>query len=316
MLSFGVDLITFFDPGFWGVEDEAGVIALGKSEPNAFWTRILDTLETSGIRGIELTFSPFNASDLIAAFGSAEAAGKELARRGLVIAGGFFADIAVEGGLGDPVREAKWLADGEALARTIAGWGGTSMVIGLPMRASWDAEPPVFIDLEMAQLAASLANRLGAATLRHGVKLALHTEAHSMFCQPRDIDLLMMLTDPVYVGFCPDSAHILLSGGDPANVARRHAERIVTAHWKDARGPMPIAITIDAGVHHAHRPYFCALGAGAVDFAAWAEVMLTRPDLEWAILEIDAVPDPLNEIRTSLSFARTVPGLCIESAMS
>ncbi len=316
MLSFGVDLITFFDPGFWDLEDEGQVIAYGKSEPTAFWNRMLDTLAQSGIRGIELTFSPFGAGDLIAAYGSAQAAGEELARRGLVIAGGFFADIAIEGGLGDPEREAKWLADGEALARQIAGWGGTSMVIGLPMRASWDAEPPVFVDLQMGQLAASLANRLGALTLRHGVKLALHTEAHSMFCQPSDIDLLMMLTDPVYVGFCPDSAHILLSGGDPVEIARRYAERIVTAHWKDATGPMPIAVPIDGGIHHAHRPYFCALGAGSVDFEGWARVMSARTDLEWAILEIDAVPDPLKEIRSSLAFARTVPGLFAMQAVS
>ncbi|MBT0671509.1 TIM barrel protein [Novosphingobium profundi] len=314
MLSFGVDLITFFDPGFWGVENEEQVIALGKGEPLSFWTRMLDTLQQSGMRGIELTFSPFSAADLIAAYGSSEAAGEELERRGLVIAGGFFADIAIEGGLGDPEREAKWLADGETLAKRIAQWGGTSMVIGLPMRASWDAEPPIFNDLDAARLAASLANRLGAVTLRHGVKLALHTEAHSMFCQPRDVDLLMLLTDPVYVGFCPDSAHILLSGGDPVEVARRHAERIVTAHWKDATGPMPVRIPIDKGVHHAHRPYFCALGAGSVDFGGWAQVMLARPDLEWAILEIDAVPDPLKEIRASLSFARTVPGLCAVKA--
>lgn len=310
MLSFGVDLITFFHPGFWGMADEQEVVDYGNAQPRAFWDRMLDTLEQSGVTGIELTFAPFSHTGLIAAYGSHEAAGAELTRRGLAIASGFFADIAIEGGpqgsFGDEEVENRWLAKGEEYARALAGWGAKVMVIGLPMRASWDASPPTFVDLDLAQKAAYFANRLGARVLRHGVRLALHTEAHSMFCQPRDIDLMLLLTDPVYVGFCPDSAHILLSGGDPAAIVARHAERVVIAHWKDATGPMPINIPIDGGIHHAHRAYFCALGQGKVDFDDWADLMLNRTAQNWAILEIDAVPDPLTETRKSLAFARDV----------
>lgn len=306
MLSFGVDLITFFHPGFWGMADEQEVIAFGREQPRPFWDRMLDTLQDSGVAGIEMTFSPFGHEGLIAAYGSADAAKAELDRRGLAIASGFFADVAIEGGIGDPQAEARWLAKGDALAKTLAAWGSDLMVMGLPMRTSWDACPPVFVDLDYARLAADFCNRLGSLALRHGVRLALHTEAHSTFCQPRDIDLLMMLTDPVFVGFCPDSAHMLLSGGDPVAVAARHAERIVVAHWKDARSAMPINIPIDHGIHHAHREYFCAIGEGTVDFDAWARLMLTRTEQKWAILEIDAVPDPLSETRKSLAFARQV----------
>lgn len=306
MLSFGVDLITFFHPGFWGMANEQEVVDYGNAQPRPFWDRMLDTLEQSGVTGIELTFDPFGANGLIGAYGSHEAAKAELARRGLNIASGFFADIAIEGGVGEAETETRWLAKGAEYARALAGWGAEIMVIGLPMRKSWDAEPPVFVDLDLAKKAADFANRLGAVTLRHGVRLALHTEAHSMFCQPRDIDLLLLLTDPVYVGFCPDSAHILLSGGDPAVIAARHAERVVIAHWKDATGPMPIQIPIDGGIHHAHRAYFCAIGDGKVAFDAWAGVMASKTAQKWAILEIDAVPDPLTETRKSLAFARDV----------
>lgn len=306
MLSFGVDLITFFHPGFWGMANEEDVVAYGNAEPRPFWDRMLDTLEASGVTGIELTFAPFGADGLIAAYGSHAAAGAELTRRGLAIASGFFADIAIEGGIGDAEVEARWLAKGDELAKALAGWGAEVMVIGLPMRTSWDAEPPVFVDFELARKAADFSNRLGALTLRHGVRLALHTEAHSMFCQPRDIDLLLLLTDPVFVGFCPDSAHILLSGGDPAAIVARHAERVVIAHWKDATGPMPINVPIDGGIHHAHRAYFCAIGDGMVDFDAWVGLLSARTTQKWAILEIDAVPDPLTETRKSLQFAGDV----------
>lgn len=306
MLSFGVDLITFFHPAFWGLADEQEVIAYGNSQPRPFWDRMLDTLQGSGVSGIELTFAPFGAEGLIAAYGSIEAAKTELDRRGLAIASGFFADVAIEGGVGDAAVEARWLEKADAYAGALAAWGSDLMVMGLPMRTSWDANPPVFVDLDFAKAAADFSNRLGALTLRHGVRLALHTEAHSTFCQPRDIDLLLMLTDPVYVGFCPDSAHILLSGGDPVEVAARHVERIAVAHWKDALSAMPINIPIDHGIHHAHREYFCAIGDGTVDFDAWAQLMVSKTDQKWAILEIDAVPDPLTETRKSLAFARTV----------
>ncbi|WP_232495622.1 sugar phosphate isomerase/epimerase family protein [Novosphingobium kaempferiae] len=306
MLSFGVDLITFFHPGFWGMTDEEAVVTFGREQPRAFWGRMLDTLQESGVTGIELTFDPFGPESLIAAYGSIESAKAELDRRGLAIASGFFADVAIEGGVGDAEVEARWLERAESAAKALAAWGSDIMVMGLPMRTSWDAEPPVFVDADFARKSASFCNRLGALTLRHGVRLALHTEAHSTFCQPSDIDLLMMLTDPVYVGFCPDSAHILLSGGDPATVVARHIERVVTAHWKDAKGPMPINIPIDHGIHHAHREYFCAIGEGTVDFDAWAALMISKADQKWAILEIDAVPDPLTETRKSLAFAGEV----------
>lgn len=308
MLSFGVDLITFFHPGFWDLETESEVVELGKAQPRMFWDRMLDALEGTGVTGIELTFSPFGSDDLVAAYGSEDAAGAELARRGLAIASGFFPDIAIEGGIGDPEREARWIADGETLARRLKAWGASVMVIGLPMRASWNVQPPVFIDGAYGAKAADFANRLGAATLAHGVRLTLHTEAHSTFCQPRDIDLMLLMTDPVYVGFCPDAAHILLSGGEPNAIVERHAERVAIAHWKDARGPMPINIPIDEKVHEAHRPYFCALGDGKVDFDRWAQLMLARARaiegaMEWAILEIDAVADPQREIERSLVVA-------------
>ena len=260
MFSFGVDLITFFHPGFWGMANEEEVVAYGNAQPRPFWDRMLDTLEQSGVTGIELTFAPFGADGLIAAYGSHEAAGAELARRGLAIASGFFADIAIEGGaieggIGDPETEARWLRKGDELARALAGWGSDVMVIGLPMRTSWDAVPPVFVDLGAAQQAADFSNRLGALTLRHGVRLALHTEAHSMFCQPRDIDLLLLLTDPVYVGFCPDSAHILLSGGDPAAIAARHANasssptgRTPPARWRSTSPSITASTTPTAPI--------------------------------------------------------------------
>ncbi|SNS67168.1 Sugar phosphate isomerase/epimerase [Azospirillum sp. RU38E] len=304
-LDFGIDLITFFHPGFWNLESESDVIAYGMANPRPFWDRMLDTLDGTGITGIELTFAPFGWTEMVRAYGSAAGVQAALDGRGLKIASGFFADVAIEGRLDDAEQQASLIDRAEKYAAFLAEMGAELLVMGLPMRSSWNQKPPVFVDLPMAAAVADFCNRLGAATLRHGVRLALHTEAHSIFSLPRDVDLIMTLTDPVYVGFCPDTAHLLLGGADPVAVVERHIDRVILAHWKDATGSMPLYISIDETIHQAHRPYFCALGSGRVDWQRWARLMRDRDVRGWAVLEIDAVADPGREIRRSLDYVNT-----------
>ncbi|RVU06957.1 sugar phosphate isomerase/epimerase [Novosphingobium umbonatum] len=309
--AFAIDLITFFHPSYWGVEDEAAVIALGHASPRAFWDRLLDGVAQSGAKGIELTFSPFGWRDTLAAYGSAEAFRAQLDQRGLQLATGFFADVAVQGDLLNPERQAAHLAEGEAYAAYLASFGGEVMVMGLPMRQSWNSTPAPILGLNEASAMADFCNRLGAVTLRHGVKLALHTEAHSVFSLARDIDLFMLLTDPVFVNFCPDSAHILLGGADPVDVVSRHVERVVATHWKDATGPAPIRVPIDHLIHTQHRPFFCALGQGKVDWPRWRAMLERAGFAGWNIVEIDATANPVGEVQASLAFldAEIIPVL-------
>lgn len=305
MLKFGIDLITFFDPSFWGVASEADVVALGRAEPRSFWDRMLDTLQATGATGIELTFSPFSWEDTLAAYGSVAAFKSELDRRGLELATGFFADVAIEGDLMSTSKQAEYIRRADLYAEYLAALGAETMVMGLPMRKSWDAEPPMFVDLAMGTAVAGFCNQLGATIRRRGIKLALHTEAHSIFSQARDVDLLMLLTDPVYVGFCPDTAHLVLSGADPVDVVARHLDRVVVTHWKDAIGSMPKDIPIDGDVHLRHRPYFCELGRGRVDWQRWMRLLRDSSHSGWAIIEIDAAANPGEAVKRSLDYVRT-----------
>lgn len=301
--TFGVDLITFFHPDFWACPDEAAVMALGRKDPTAFWNRILDELAGSGVAGIELTFAPFDWRTAVAAFGDTTSFLRELSRRDLRVISGFFADVAIGGGLEDAARRATYLDAAEAYAAFLREADCDVMVMGLPMRRSWDATPPLFVDFGLMRSVASFCHELGAATLRRGVRLALHTEAHSIFCTARDVDLLMTMTDPVYVGLCPDTAHLLLSGSDPVAVARRHRDRLIATHWKDAAGRFTLREPIDDTIHHAHRPHFRTLGQGAVDWDAWGALLREIGYEGVSVLEIDAVPDPVGELRRSIAVA-------------
>jgi sugar phosphate isomerase/epimerase len=297
--AYGVDLITFYHPSFWGVDTYDQIMELRKKDPKRVWTRILDALNEAGITHIELTFPPADWKSAVEAYGSAAKFRDELDARGLALKSGFI--MATEWGLGTTARQAVE----EALAYTefLGEAGGDVLVAGPPMRRSRNAQPPLFIDMDFASRVADVFHVVGDATLRSGVKLALHTEAHSMFCTRRDIDLLLTLTDPEYVYFCPDTAHITLAGGDPIAIVSDHLERVATAHWKDAIGPMPRDIAIEGqAIHDEHRKYMCSLGQGKVDWAGWAGLYDRSDAGDVRLLELDAVADPIGEMKKALAF--------------
>ena len=293
--TFGVDLVTFYHPGFWGVDTEADIQRIGRVDPDRIWATIMDALVAAGVSAMEVTFAPADVETAIRAFGSAKEFKAELARRGLRLASGFWSPDDWNAG-------AAALADQAAAhASFLLDAGADTIVVGLPMRETTDALPARFIDLMFAQRLADQLHYIGDATRRLGVTAAIHTEAHSVFCQPRDIDLLLSLTDPNYVWFCPDTAHITLSGGDPIAIGARHRERIAIAHWKDASGPMSKDIVIDASIHERHREYMRPLGSGTVDWAAWAQLMSSTRGSDLVLLELDACENPVAELQAAIA---------------
>ncbi|MDR5701890.1 sugar phosphate isomerase/epimerase family protein [Agromyces aerolatus] len=295
--AYGVDAITFYDPAFWGVASYDQILEIGQADPKRIWETIFDALGAAGVTHLELTFPPADWRSAVAAYGAAAAFGEVIRARGITLSGGFI--MATEWGHGVTADQA--VQDALPYVEFLQEVGGEVLVAGPPMRRTRDAQPPLFIDLEYASRFADVAHRVGDAALRRGVKLALHTEAHSMFCTRRDINLLLALTDPEYVFFCPDTAHIVLAGGDPVQIVADHLERVAIAHWKDAVGPMPAGIPIEGqAIHDEHRKYMTSLGAGAVDWAAWTELYDRSPAASVRLLELDAVPDPIAEMQKAV----------------
>ncbi|MFT8710742.1 sugar phosphate isomerase/epimerase family protein [Komagataeibacter rhaeticus] len=305
-MKIGTDLVTFYNPAFWGVTTEADITALAQADGRAFWTRLLDTLHMAGITGIELTFPPFDQMGAVAAFTSEAALKHELEIRGLEIWSCFFPalDRIPVDRYAD--AEAQILADVTAVARFLSAMGGTVLVAGLPCRGTFLSDPPGFVDLAFATPIAGLLNHMGFAAARHGVTLAIHTEAHTVACAPRDVDLFMLLTDPRYVSLCPDPAHIVLEGGNPVDLVARHRERVVAMHWKDATRAMPVDTPIAEDIHTRHRAYFCELGNGQVDFRQLAQQLAGAPRLCGPILELDACADPVPTLRRGMTFIETL----------
>ncbi|MCS6758005.1 MAG: sugar phosphate isomerase/epimerase [Candidatus Devosia euplotis] len=144
-------------------------------------TKILDNVAAAGSSGIELTF-PFNWQHALKTAGSVGGSSKAMDERGLTLASGFFADLEHGSDIADPTVRIRVFDLAKRYAEAIKACGGDAMVVGLPMRRTRDSDNPLFVDMVYAQRLCEVLNELGAMTLRQGVRLALHTEAHSVLC--------------------------------------------------------------------------------------------------------------------------------------
>ncbi|MEU6351451.1 sugar phosphate isomerase/epimerase [Streptomyces sp. NPDC047072] len=300
---FATDVITFYHPGFWGLESAEAVRDWAARHPDVFWERVMYTLAETDVTGIELTFAPGDLDSALRAFGSADGFRRELAGRGLAVVSAFVADSDAPDWRHDADLPAI-VADAERRAAFLAATGAELLVTGLPMRTTFGTRPPFFVDAGYLGRMADIAHAVGEAVARHGVKLAFHTESHSTLWYERDIDLFMALTDPRYVWLCPDSCHIALGGGDPVAVARRHAPRIALAHWKDAVGPIDVHLTIDDTIYARQQPYMTELGTGIVDWSGWADAMSRTPGAGTILIELDEAADPVAALKACTTVAR------------
>jgi len=286
--EYGVDLVTFLHPGYWGQRDAEQMLHWCREHPRRMWTAMLDALTRTGVTALELTFPPLDYSGAVESFGSIEAFGGELARRGLRVVSVFHNGVDwLEMSVGEV------LADVADVADFLAPIGATVLVLGTPM----------LVDRQVTEegrdrLLEQLARRCeaaGALLRERGLGLAVHTESHSLTVTARDLRRLMATTSTELVGLCPDAAHLTLSGADPVAVAGEFADRVLISHWKDAAGPMP-AWRGDGDIHAYHRRFMRRLGDGVVDWEGWAKVMDRTPTAGVRLLELDAAADPVAEL--------------------
>ncbi|WP_078652558.1 sugar phosphate isomerase/epimerase family protein [Streptomyces sp. NRRL F-525] len=302
---FATDVVTFYHPDFWGLPSADAVRAWALVHPEQFWERVMDALDEAGVTGIELTFTPGDIESALRAFGSAQGFRRELVGRGLAVVSAFVAGEDSPDWL-DPDNLPAIVADAERRAAFLVDVGAELLVTGLPMRTTFGTHPPLFVDAPYMTRMADIAHAVGEAVSRQGVRLAVHTESNSTLWYERDIDLFMAFTDPRYVWLCPDSCHIALGGGDPVAVARRHAQRVALAHWKDAVRPIDVELTIDETVFAQQRPYMAELGSGIVDWKGWADVMSRTPGADTVLIELDEAADPVAALLAGRAVASSV----------
>ncbi len=200
------------------------------------------------------------------------------------------------------------IAAAGAYAAGIGLAGGEIVIGGMPALDSTVDRGRRFVDLEYIKRLADLVNNVGLAVAERGLKFAMHPEFGSVFCRRREIDLFMLLTDPEYVGFCPDTAHITLAGGDPVAITEHHRDRVLLTHWKDADGPYTGSLPDGEARHAAIAPKFKQVGEGAVDWHSWQRMLDRIGYVGWAVLELDSSPEPVEQVRRARDFVQVALG--------
>lgn len=297
-MRYGTDLVTFYSPAWWGFRTDAELLNWARDNPKKMWTRILDGLGEAGISIVEMTFAPADRHSIIAAFGSTAGFIDELRRRGLSVLSGFL--LIQSWYPGDDME--SLLTDAVDYVAFLSDIGASYIVVGLPIRRDLHLAPAETVDDPLLKEAALVLDHLAALAARHGIGVAVHTEAHSIVGSTASIDAIMSLTRQV--DLCVDSAQLILANADPAEVVSRHATRIALAHWKDADGPMEPAPPLAPGqiMHDLHFAHMRKIGHGVVNWQRWNAALQATRAHSVRLIELDATPHPV----TSLIGARHI----------
>ena len=137
-------------------------------------------------------------------------------------------------------------------------------------------------------------NRVGEATLRHGVRASFHNHVGSYIETRAEIDQLFSRVDPALVCHGPDTGHLAWAGDNVLAYARDYISGIATMHVKDI-DPAVLAEGVAKGWDYAQfsaNGIFTELGQGFVDFPALFDVLRDASFQGWIVVETDVAQRP------------------------
>jgi inosose dehydratase len=216
------------------------------------------------------------------------------------------------GRFSDPARRAEVVAYNIRVARFLAALGVDRIVFG-PAGPRTPGGTP---DEELRQAARTI-DEAARACCDLGVLACVHPHLDTEIEAERDIDAIMDLTDPRYVYFCPDTAHVTAAGMDAAAVIRRYGDRMRYMHIKDLRagvveerkGERPAAAT---GTERL--PIFCELGRGVIDYGPIMSALQEVGYQDWITVEIDSsTSTPLESLRICRDYLQDRLGLRLDA---
>lgn len=152
-------------------------------------------------------------------------------------------------------------------------------------------------------------SRVEEIAARHGLTVVLHS--HYGTAVERD-DQLWRFLEGCDMGLCLDTAHLMIGGSDPLEVAEKAAGRVKLVHLKDVDTELARQMaTREIGFKEAaQRGAFLPLGDGDVDLERLLELLERAQYGGWYVLEQDTVVEaepeegggPVTDVRKSLRF--------------
>lgn len=190
----------------------------------------------------------------------------------------------------------------EKVAKFIAANGGERIVFGPggPRKEGGTTREDLEIAAETINLAAEKCYELG-------VKACLHPHIHTEIETEYELDMIMELTDPNYVFFCPDTAHLKKAGMDPLEIIKRYHDRIAYMHLKDVSPEEVDESTFPILSGNEAMPIFCELGLGTLstEFKPIIDYLKEINYDGWVTVEIDkSTSTPFNSLKICRDFVQ------------
>jgi inosose dehydratase len=234
---------------------------LWNSFPGTPFTEILDVMRDTGFIGLRLTHFPAILKQYSLTAQQLEA---EISKRGLQVI-----TISFNGPADDATQHAEILTRAKEAMTFLKAFGANDLVVFSPRRTN---KPGAF------ETMCSFYNVLGETATKMGFKAGLHNHLGQMVQTPEEIDRCMALTDSKLFHFSPDTAHVYLGGGDPAEILAKHKHRLMFADYKDAKR---------AGLGENFLPNIFDLGDGEIDFQASHRVLKSISYRGWLCVDLD-----------------------------
>lgn len=304
-IKWAAQVVTFYRPSFWNVDDDQELLDYVAKSPEAFWNRLLDSVAEAKLDYVEFCFEPGDWKTALKAYGSPENLVESLASRNLKLSGSYQSGWDLEKGIVDASARTEIMENARRHSEFLAACG-TGIMLSGPTRRG-EMEGSIFPQVSDASLAstAEIMSEMAEITRSFGVRLAIHTEAYSCICREDDIDRVMEMTEPGLVFLCPDSGHIALDGGNPVNVVAKHVARMTSMHWKDCIGERSNLPANGSVTHHEMMEQFRRMGKGIVDWTGVVEAMRDQGFTGFAAAEIDLAEDPIGDTRDIVDYFET-----------
>ncbi|MBZ5593887.1 MAG: TIM barrel protein [Acidobacteriia bacterium] len=291
-------------PVSWGILEIEG---WGKQKP---YSEVLDEIVQAGYSGTELGpygFLPTDPNELK----------KELAKRNLPLLGAF-----VPLPLAHADRHDAAIQSALEVARLLAKAGAPFLVLADEMSPTRMAvagsvdEARDGMNARAWEGAARLLDTVARTARELGLSSVFHHHCGTYIETPGETERLLAMTNPQLLGLCLDTGHYFYGGGDPVNLARKHATRIRHLHLKDVRPSVleqvrrekiPYLDAVRMGV-------FCELGQGSVNLTGVIQALTSAGFDGWAVFEQDVDTtqpgcNPLESATRSRNYLRKTAGL-------
>ncbi len=296
-------------PCSWGV-----IEGFESDEPMPGYAQVLDEMALAGYAGTELGDWGFMPTD-------PDALRSELARRNLVMVGGFVPVALADpdshaGGEAAALRTASLLA--ECAGRD--GRGGAPFIVladenganPTRRRLAGRIQPEHGLTEAQWRTFAGGAQRIAQAVRdRTGLRTVFHHHCAGFVETPAEIATLLNLTDPELMGLCLDTGHYAYGGGDALDGLKRLGERVWHVHFKDCDAKVAARARTEGWEYlkALRNRIFCELGRGEIDFVPVLQELVQRGYEGWIVVEDEVAPGtgtPLESAQHDRDFLRGI----------